>query len=175
MSSTSSEFGTALEAINIAINNLKKSMHVAGKSRENVKVVSLVSRLIEFLESTARILKLLSDKVSFSGNGINVLAPYTYILRAGDELVVMRSRPEHVIVTIKANTRELAIKTRHGKLVLTPRELQVQTKGFNVTASLEDFESIKKSFHELSSALKNFEVVMYRRFIPYFESLAKRR
>lgn len=170
----STELESGVRVLNSAISNLKTTVSKAGRGGDE-KTVSVISRIVELLEKTASTLLTLSGYIGSLSGDMSVLAPYTYVFRAQDEVVLLRTRPEHVVISISGSKSEVTIKTRKGELRVTPSNVGLRARGVSVELDLRDFDSIRNSRSEVSAILGVFEETLYRRVIPHFERLTKKR
>lgn len=162
-----------LKTINTVITNLENTLLKAGEGRDE-KTISLISRMIAFLRKTALILSQLSSRLNSSENNIVVLAPYTYIFRAENGIVLLRSRPEHVVVSVNSSKPSVTIKIRYGSLTITPSAMEVRVRGLSIEVDPRNIDSIKEKRDELRASMRIFEKVLYRRIAPFVEHIVKK-
>lgn len=168
------ELENGVRVLNAAISSLKSTVSRVGKGGDE-KTLSVISRIVVLMEKTASTLSLLSGYLGSLSSDVSHLAPYTYIFRAQDEVILLRSRPEHVIISVSSSKSEVSIKTRKGEFHVTPGSVRLKARGISVELDLRDFDSISKRRSEVSSILGVFEKTLYRRIVPHIERLVKKR
>jgi DNA integrity scanning protein DisA with diadenylate cyclase activity len=141
----------------------------AKRGEENPKVLSLAARVVLLLEELARILESISQRASLTPSEIIQVAPYTYIFKvSNEEVVVTRTRPEHVVLSVNTTNRVVSIKTRKGLIEISPEFLRVKSRRVNVAINPADREQYRDKLNEVKNSLKIFEIILSRRlsFLP---------
>jgi hypothetical protein len=130
----------------------------------DARVLSLAARLVVFLEKLASMLELISRRIGESGEKIVQIAPYTYVFQVNDqETVFMRTRAEHLVISINTVENIISVKSRRGVLEVSAKLLKIKARGVNVTINLAEKEQYKEKLSEIRNTLRIFENYLYRK------------
>jgi len=155
---------TGAGVLRSTISLIRANVIESKKSRENPRVSSLAARIVSLLEKLAEILELTSQRVGPASSGIAQLAPYTYVFQVDEkEVVVMRIKPEHTVVSVNIAEKAVSIKLRKGVFEVSPSSLKIKTRGVNVTLNPADWDHYREKLNEVKNALKIFEAFIIRR------------
>jgi len=162
--------------IKAAINNLESTIKKAHKEGVDKKTISTVARLINLLEKIAYLFETVSKRLEKSDREIITLSPYTYVFKVRDEVILLRSRPEHVTLILNQSNNTVSLKTRNFTFAVTPGTLSISVRGKpTISVELVNREQLMLRKDELRTALNLIEKTMYRRLISYLEQrIAKR-
>jgi hypothetical protein len=157
-------------SIKLGVNTLKSSASIirknvieSGRGEENPRVISLATRIILLLEKMADVLESISQRVSSAPEVVH-LAPYTYIFQGErDEIVIMRTRPEHVVISVNSADNTVSLKSRRGVLEVSTNSLKIRARGVNIVLDLTSREQYEEKLSEIRNTLKIFESIVTRR------------
>lgn len=139
------------------------------------KAIGAVARLVELLEKTASTLEALSKKlVEVKGDFVEI-SPFFYLFKAGNNIVLLRTKPEHIALSFNLDSKTISIKTRQGELSVSQSGLIVKARGiaFEITPFTPEGFNARKD--ELRILLGIFEKSVYKRLIPNVEQKALKR
>ncbi|MEM1699842.1 MAG: hypothetical protein QXR80_01825 [Desulfurococcaceae archaeon] len=166
------ELEVVLKTVNSVVVNLENTI-LRTKEVKDEKTTSLISRIVDFLRKTESVILQISSMLDTAGGNVVLLAPYTYVFRTESELVFLRSKPEHVIISINFAKSSISIKVRHGSLTITPSTMEVRARGLSFQIDFKSFDAFREKRDEIGSIMRIFEKTLYRRIVPFVEQLAK--
>ncbi|MEM4490323.1 MAG: hypothetical protein QXK41_04110, partial [Desulfurococcaceae archaeon] len=101
MQTMGQELETGVKLIKSTIANLENNVLKAGKNVDK-KTISVVSRLMQLLEKTINVVDAIAKKTASINENILELSQYLYLLRTPGEIIILRTRPEHVALTFNS-------------------------------------------------------------------------
>jgi len=79
------------------------------------KAIGAVARLVELLEKTASTLEALSKKlVEVKGDFVEI-SPFFYLFKAGNNIVLLRTKPEHIALSFNLDSKQSLLKPDREK------------------------------------------------------------
>lgn len=155
--------------LRMVVSNLENNILKARKESADKKTLSIVARLVKLLEKITHLLDDLNKKVQRQDRDFIVLSQYTYIFKYQNGVMLIRSRPEHVILAYDHDSNTVSLKSRGLTFTISPSALLVNIRGRSITIDpiSEDQFAIKRE--ELRTALNMIEKITYRRLVPYLE------
>jgi hypothetical protein len=143
---------------------IRTGVFEARRGEENPKVLSLVAHVESLLEELAKILESISHRAPATPTEFAQLAPYTYIYQAsGDMVSIVRTRPQHVVLSVNTSSRVVSVKTRAGLIEISPESLRIKSRRVDVTLNPADRSQYRGKLNEVKNSLKIFEVILTRR------------
>jgi len=134
------------------------------KSEVDIRVLSLAARLVVFLEKLANILELISRRIDQSEAKIAQIAPYTYVFQIDErEVVFMRTRAEHLVITVNTAENIVSVKSRRGELEVSTELIRIRAGRVSVTINPAEKEQYKEKLSEIRNTLRIFENTLHRK------------
>lgn len=169
MSSLSQGLEAGIKVLRTAIHSVENNVIRSRKETVDKKTVSIASRLVELLEKIVHLLDTLSRRMQHVEEGLVVISHYTYIFRTHKEIVLIKTRPEHIVLALDLEGNAVSLKTRGAALSISPSTLivHIRNKSINISPLSGDQFASKKD--ELRMALKTLEKAFYRKLLPFIE------
>ncbi|MEM4490793.1 MAG: hypothetical protein QXK41_06530, partial [Desulfurococcaceae archaeon] len=98
------------------------------------------------------------------------LSQYLYLLRTPGEIIILRTRPEHVALTFNSKENYVSLKTRNASLTISPNSVALKARGVEFSISPLTIENFDKRRDELRILLRELEKTIYRRLVPLVEA-----
>jgi len=169
VSSLSQGLEAGIRVLKTAVQSIESNIIRSRKETVDKKTVSVASRLVELLEKTMRLLDVLSRRIQHVEDGLVTISNYTYIFRTSKEVVLVRTRPEHVVLSLDLESNAVSLKTRDATLSVSPNSLTISIRSKLVKISPLSEEQFTSKRDELRMALKTIEKAVYRRLLPLIE------
>lgn len=160
---------TCIKILKSTITSLENNVLKAGKNIDK-KTISVVSRLTQLLEKTVDVVDVIARKTININENIYELSPYLYLLRAPEEIIILRTRPEHIALAFNSKENTVSLKTRSASLTIAPNTVVLKARGAAFTISPLNVENFDKRRDELRILLREFEKALYRRLAPFVEA-----
>jgi hypothetical protein len=168
MQTIGQELETCIKVLRSTITNLENNVIKAGRDVDK-KTISVVSRLTLMLEKTVNLVDVVAKKTTGISENIVELSPYLYLLKTPDEIILLRTRPEHVALTFNPKENSVSMKLRNSALTVTPNSLTLKVGGLAFNISPLTIENFSERRDELRILLRDFEKTLYRRLMPLVE------
>ncbi|MEM0001927.1 MAG: hypothetical protein QXV54_02705 [Desulfurococcaceae archaeon] len=168
MQTMGQELETGVKLIKSTIANLENNVLKAGKNVDK-KTISVVSRLMQLLEKTINVVDAIAKKTASTNENILELSQYLYLLRTPGEIIILRTRPEHVALTFNSKENYVSLKTRNASLTISPNSVALKARGVEFSISPLTIENFDKRRDELRILLRELEKTIYRRLVPLVE------
>jgi hypothetical protein len=166
-------FEVGLKTLRSFIANIRSNVL---KSEEvDKKTLAVVSRLVELLEKTESALDALAKKLEGEERGFVELSSYFYVFRAGGDVILLRTRPEHVVISINLENKTVTIKTRKGSISVASNGFSASARGISLEITPTTPEGFIERRDELRAVLGVLEKSIYRRLISYIEQKTIRK
>lgn len=169
MSTLSQGLEAGVRVLRMVTSSLENNILKARKESADKKTLSTIARLVKLLEKLAHILDSLNRKVQRQDRDFILLSQYTYVFKYQNGVILMRSRPEHVILAYDHDSNTVSLKSRDLTFAVSPSALLVRIRGKLITINPmgEDQFAIKRD--ELRAVLNTIEKIAYKRLAPYLE------
>ncbi|WP_048078666.1 hypothetical protein [Desulfurococcus mucosus] len=150
----------AVKSLNTLSRNIRS--RVLGSQELDAKTASTASHLVEIIESIAVSLQRLENKLKTGepGQGVVRLAPYTYVITGRGGVVLMRTRPEYIILSVDSEHGSVSVKARKTLLTAEPGRILMKTRGVGVEVNPLNIDDYKAKRNELKNALRSLEKVV---------------
>lgn len=142
------------------------------RSRElDAKTINVASQLAGLVEGISGGLRTLEGKLKASGSveGVSRISPYTYLVVDGERVIVLRSRPEYMVLSIESKGSSISIKTRNSAISIKPDSISITARGVSVEVNPFSVEDYQVKREELRKALKSIDRVVNQRLIQVVE------
>ncbi|MCC6054631.1 MAG: hypothetical protein LM589_04895 [Thermosphaera sp.] len=166
-------FEVGLKTLRSFIANIRSNVL---KSEEvDKKTLAVVSRLVELLEKTESALDALAKKLEGGERGFVELSSYFYVFKAGGDVILLRTRPEHIVISINLENKTVTIKTRKGSISVASNGFSARARGISLEITPATPEGFIERRDELRAVLGVLEKSIYRRLISYIEQKTIRK
>lgn len=169
MSSLFQGLEAGIRVLRTAIHSVESNVIRSRRETVDKKTASVASRLVELLEKIAHLLDTLSKRIQHVEDKLVIISQYTYVFRTPKEIVLVRTRPEHVVLALDLEGNAVSLKTRSAALSISPSALIISIRGklINISPLNEDQFTSKRD--ELRAVLKTLEKTVYRKLLPFIE------
>lgn len=159
---------TGIKIIKSTIATLESNVLKGGEGVDK-KTISLASRIIQLLEKVATIFEYLSKKTEESSGSVTELTQNVYLFRTPREIVLLKTKPEHVVLVYNYEENSVALKSRMGRLEFTPNSIVVESRGVSLKISPLTATVLSEHRDEMRIILKYFEKIVYNKLLPCIE------
>ncbi|ACL11788.1 hypothetical protein DKAM_1462 [Desulfurococcus amylolyticus 1221n] len=154
MSTTPPTIEGVVRTLTILSQNIKSQ--VIERHELDSKSITLISSLRKIVDDVAVWLDQVDKRLKAEDvkRGVTRLASYTYLIIGKSEIVVMRSKPEYIIVSVNLEKNSISIKTRNTILLIEPGRIYMRVKGVSVEIDPLKAEDYISKRDELVNALR---------------------
>lgn len=139
------------------------------------KTMSVASRIVQLVGRVAEALETLVRKLPESQGGVIELVNYSYLVKSPTGFILVKTRPEHIVLTYDDNKRTLSLKSRIGSMTISTNSINISSRGLVIDISPITIEKLSSNRDELRILLKHFEKIVYNRLVPLVEQRIVKR
>jgi len=164
MSSLLTSIDRTIGSLNTLSQNIRS--RILENPELNVKVASVAASMRELVDSIATgmlQLKKYLETVNIQ-EGVAKLAPFTYLVVRKDKIILLRSRPEYVVLSLEPQSNVVEVKSRESLITIAPGRIALRAGGISVEIDPLNPSDYQARRNELRNLLRHLGKTVGFRF-----------
>lgn len=175
MSSLLTSIDRTIGSLNTLSQNIRS--RILENQELNVKVASVAASMRELVDSIAvgiLQLKKYLETVNIQ-EGVAKLAPFTYLVVREDKIILLRSRPEYVALSLEPQSNVVEVKSRESLITIAPGRIALRAGGISVEIDPLNPSDYQARRNELRNLLRHLGKTVGFRFTLLVEQYVGRK
>jgi len=170
---------TSIDRIIGSLNTLSQNIRsrILENQELNVKVASVVASMRELVDSIAVGILQLKKYLETENiqEGVAKLAPFTYLIVKEGKIILLRSRPEYVVLSLEPRSNIVEVKSRNSVITIAPGRIALRARGISVEIDPLSPSDYQAKRNELRNLLRHLGKTVNFRFTLLVEQYVSRK